>query len=775
MRGKASKAGDYMADKTQRFKYKKKRKKKILPRISRFNRKKMLITFCVLLALMCGLIGRLIVINVYNSDKYTKIVLAQMDYDSRTIPFKRGDITDRNGTVLATSEKVYNLVLDPYVINNVVVSDDQTLQEYKAAVANALQVFFDIDTATTYRILEEQADSRYVVLQKELPYEKYEAYQSFVNADEESEETQAEETIETTADSVTETEAEAETQIETETETETQAETAVSVTAAEAATVDVSKIPTGAIWFEEDYIRKYPYSSLAADVLGFTNSGNVGTWGLEGYYNNELNGTDGREYGYLSDSTGFERTTVAAVNGYNVVSTIDLNIQRIVEKYLLQLEQEQESNNAGVIVADPNTGEILAMASTPTFDPNSPRDLSKYYTDAQVEAMSDEELVDVYNQLWRNFCVNDTFEAGSTVKPLTIGAALDEGSISLTDTYLCDGGEDLFDGVEIQRIHCHNRSGHGTVTVEEALMWSCNDALMQIGEKIGITNMLSYHRLFGFGSQTGIDLPGEASGVGLVFTEETMGEFELATSSFGQGFNMTMVQMVAAFSSIVNGGHYYQPHIVKEITSETGEVVRSFDKVLVKNTLSEETCDFLKESLYKTVNDDGIYTTGTAARVEGYSIGGKTGTAEKLPRGSGKYVVSFIGFAPVEDPQVVVYVVVDELKDSQEDSSVPTKMAGDIMNEVLPYLQIFPESGTQLDTSYQWTAQETAETDENGETIAAPSETGETEASGETESSLTTDGVDDTSGYTENAYPDEWAQYGYTDEDGDGIPDQWGE
>ena len=789
-----------MADPRSMSGKKKKRKKKILARISRSNRKKMMITFVALLVLLIGLIGRLIAINVYNSDKYTKIVLAQMDYDSMDIPFKRGDITDRNGTVLATSEKVYNLILDPYVINNVVVSDDKELAECKAAVADALDVFFGIDKDTTYRILDEQAESRYVVLQKELSYDVYETYQSYLtSAEEEAEgEEDGEESADETGDETEkETAEESQTAEETKEETEaadteeaaeeeSPAESEHVVNATEAALVDMLKIPAGAIWFEEDYVRKYPYDSLAADVIGYTNSGNAGTWGLEGYYNEELNGTDGREYGYLSDSTGFERTTVPAVNGYNVVSTIDLNIQRIAEKYLLQLEQERESNNAGVIVADPNTGEILAMASTPTFNLNDPRDLSKYYSDEEIEAMSDEEVVEIYNKLWRNFCLSDTYEAGSTIKPLTISAALDEGSISLTDTYMCDGGEDLFDGTQTQRIYCHNRYGHGTVTVEEALMWSCNDALMQIGRKIGVDNMLSYHRLFGFGSQTGIDLPGEASGAGLVFTEATMGDFELATSSFGQGFNLTMVQMVAAFSSVINGGHYYQPHVVKEITSETGEVVKSFDKVLVKNTISEETCEFIKEALYKTVNDDGINTTGTAARVEGYAIGGKTGTAEKVPRGTGKYVVSFIGFAPVDDPQVVVYVVIDELKDSQEDSGTPTKMAGDILSEVLPYLQIFPESGTQLDTSYEWTAQETAETDEYGETIASETDAAsdgaedglEEEIYEEAEEGYLTDEEvltedEDTSGTS--SYPEEWLEYGYTDEDGDGIPDQWGE
>ena len=396
------------------------------------NRKKLLLVFAILLLFICVLIGRLLYINLSNSDTYARIVMAQMDYDSKSIPFKRGDIQDRNGTVLATSEKVYNLVLDPYVVLN-------SNGDCEEPTAEAIEKYFGIDASEVYKILDESPDSRYVVMAKQLDYETVKAYQDFINSEDEADK-------------------------------------------------EASAYIKG-IWFEEEYIRKYPYDSLAAALIGFTVSGNEGTWGLEGYYNDMLNGTNGREYGYLSEDTDFERTTVAAINGYNVVSTIDLNIQRIVEKYINQLAQERGSEHTGVIVADPNTGEILAMASSPTFNPNSPRDLSAYYTDEEIEAMSDEEIVNIYNGLWRNFCVSDTFEAGSTVKPLTIGAALDENKVSVNDTYMCDGGEDLFNGVGMQHIACHNVYGHGTTTLQEAIMWSCNDALMQIGNKLGTTDM----------------------------------------------------------------------------------------------------------------------------------------------------------------------------------------------------------------------------------------------------------------------------------------------
>ena len=629
--------------------------------------------------------------------------MAQMDYDSKTIPFKRGDIRDRNGTVLAASEKVYNLVLDPYVVLN-------SNGECTKPTAEAIEEFFGIDASEVYKVLDDSPESRYIVMAKELDYDTVKAYQNFMDSEDESDK-------------------------------------------------EKSAYVKG-IWFEEEYLRKYPYDSLAAALIGFTVKGNEGTWGIEGYYNDMLNGTDGREYGYLSEESDFERTTVGAVNGYNVVSTIDLNIQRIVEKYITKLNNERGSENTGVIVANPNTGEILAMASAPTFNLNDPRDLSTYFTEDEIEAMSDEEIVNFYNKVWRNFCVSDTFEAGSTIKPLTIGAALDEHKVSTEDSFFCDGGEDLFDGSGMQHIACHNTYGHGTTTLQEAIMWSCNDALMQIGAKLGTSDMLRYHHLYGFGEYTGIDLPGEASAESLIFNESTMGSFELATSAFGQGFNLSMVQMVAAFSSIVNGGHYYRPHVVKEIVTDGGNVVKSFDKVLVQNTLSEETCNWLKEAMHQTVSDDGVNTTGTAARVEGYTIGGKTGTAEKVPRGSGKYVVSFIGFAPVENPQVVVYVVVDELQDNQEDSSAPTKMAGDILSEVLPYLQIFPSTGTEsgetsgenTDHIYQWGAE--GETNADGTPV-------ESTAGAETEPAAD-GGLED--------YLSQW-----TDENGDGYDDLTGE
>lgn len=291
----------------------KQRKKRQGKKFGNSNRKKLLIVFGGLLLLICILIGRLIYINLSNSEDYARVVLAQMDYDSQSIPFKRGDIVDRNGTVLATSEKVYNLILDPYVVIN-------SNGDCEEPTAEAIEKYFGIDESEIYDILENDSDSRYKVLAKELNYEVVKAYQDFMKSEDEEDQKE-------------------------------------------------SKYVKG-IWFEEEYVRKYPYNSLASTLIGFTNKGNDGTWGIEGYYNDMLNGTNGRSYGYLSEESDFERTTVSPVNGYNVVSTIDLNIQRIVEKYVNQLLETRECENIGVIVANPNTGEILAMTDAPTYDLN---------------------------------------------------------------------------------------------------------------------------------------------------------------------------------------------------------------------------------------------------------------------------------------------------------------------------------------------------------------------------------------------------------------------
>ncbi|MFW5676921.1 MAG: peptidoglycan D,D-transpeptidase FtsI family protein, partial [Acetivibrio ethanolgignens] len=411
--------------------------------------------------------------------------------------------------------------------------------------------------------------------------------------------------------------------------------------------------------------------------------GNVGSWGIEEYYNEELNGTNGREYGYFNADLELERNVKPAINGNTIVSTIDANVQAITEKYVEKFLEETGAKNIAVMITNPNNGEIYASVSNQTFDLNNPRDLSVLYTEEELAEMTIEEKSASLSALWRNFCISDAFEPGSTFKPFTVAAALEEDKANENSTYVCDGSEVVVEG---QRpVKCSSRQGHGTITLEQSLMFSCNDALMAIGKTLGREDFAAYTRLFGFGEKTGIDLPGESQGI--IFSKEQLNPMELATSSFGQSQTVNMSQMVAAFASLINGGKYYKPHIVKEIQNDAGAVVEKVDGVLVRETVSADTSSKIRQYLKETVEAG----TAALAGVEGYSIGGKTGTAEKAPRDKSNYIVSFLGFAPTDDPQMIIYVVIDEPDvEDQAHSSYATQLAHEILEEVLPFLGVYP-------------------------------------------------------------------------------------
>ena len=661
-------------------------------RFLRDNRRKLLVAFGSIVLLLTALIVRLTYINVSSGETYTRQVLSQLNYNSTTIPYRRGDITDRNGTILATSEKVYNLILDAYVLNNSKVKEtgdcvDPTL--------DILEEYFGLEKSYVQDILDENPESRYIVMLQDLTYDEVEPYYSLINSEEEADQ-------------------------------------------------EVSQYIKG-IWFEDDYIRRYPYNTLACDVIGFTVDGNVGTYGIEQYYNDVLNGVDGREYGYLTEETDLERTTIAPVNGENVQLTIDVNIQRIIEEKIWEFNEAIGSMNTAVIVMDSNNGEILGMASYPVYNLNDPRDLSNYYTDEELEEYTDEEQTVIYNELWRNFVISDTYEPGSTAKVFTVAAALDEDIVKSTDTFVCDGGERFEDGNSYTSIPCNGL--HGTLDLAGALMHSCNDALMQIGAAMGKSTFIKYQSEFNFGQLTNIDLPGEASASTLLYNEDNMGPVELATNSFGQGFNATAIQVAAAFCSVVNGGSYYQPHMVSQISTESGSIVETMESELMRTTVSQETSEFIKDALLKTVGEyqsDGslLQGSGSYAYIEGYTIAGKTGTAEKRPLTDGKCTVSFLSCAPAENPEVVVYVVIDEPQTADQGvSSLATIMSRKIYEELLPYLQIFSDSASDTDeteTETETTQSETAES-ETGESETSESETGTDESAGSS-SSVTTSG-----------------------------------
>ena len=350
--------------------------------------------------------------------------------------------------------------------------------------------------------------------------------------------------------------------------------------------------------------------------------------------------------------------------------------------------------------------------------------VSQHYSDEEIISLGTQVA---WNQTWRNFTISDGYEPGSTEKIFTVSAALEEGAITGNETYECN----KFLEVGGHKINCVSRYGHGLITVEEGLMKSCNVVMMRIAQQMGKDKFYKYQQIFGFGSKTGIDLPGEADNRALMYTADTAGPTDLATNSFGQNFNCTMIQMAAAYSSVINGGSYYEPHVVKQILNEQGSVVKKVDPVLVRETVSESTTKFINEALFKTVNAQG--GTGGAARVAGYKVAGKTGTAEKIPRDKTNYVVSFCGYAPADNPQVLVYVVVDEPHvEDQPHSTYASQIFQKIMTEILPYLNIFPDTEEPGSLSSEDAATLPQQEGITNETQAAE-ESGETNEESETE------------------------------------------
>lgn len=619
----------------------KRRGGKKIAKFSKKMQKKLVVLFVIIALLLLGLIVRLMYIEHTSGKKYEKKVLSQQKYDSTVIPYQRGNITDCKGTILATSVDVYNVILDCKVLNSDSADIDPTI--------DALMTCFPQLNETDLRnLITDKPKSQYNVLAKKLSYEEIQAFEDMQAAEKEASDKKS---------------GDAE-----------------------------KKGKINGVWFEKEYQREYPYGSLASAVVGFTTSGNLGMNGVENSYNSVLNGTNGREYGYLNSDSNFEKTVIDAQNGNDVTLTIDANIQKIVEDKIAAFEEEYRdaaregagSKHVGVIVMNPQNAEVLAMANYPNYDSSNPRDLSAYYTQEEIDAMDDDAELDALNQLWSNFCITYTYEPGSTVKPFTVACGLDTGTLDPNRTFICDG----YETISGHDIHCVNTNGHGLETVEDALKNSCNDALMQMSYDIGPENFSKYQQIFGFGTKTNIDLPGEARTDSLIYTEDQLSTINLATNSFGQNFNVTMIQVASAFCSIINGGNYYQPHVVKKITDENGNVIQEDNGTLLKKTVSSSTSELLKQYLYATVSDG----TGKYAKVPGYSMGGKTGTAQKLPRGQGNYLVSFIGFAPVDNPQLLVYVVVDEPNAEEEfHSTFAQEIAKGIFEETLPYLNIYPD------------------------------------------------------------------------------------
>ncbi len=702
---------------------------------------KLAVLFVMILVAFGFLVIRLFIINRNDGEKYKKRVLSQQAYDSVTIPAKRGDIVDRNNTKMAVSQKVYNVCIDSKTLNK----DEGSFIESTITSLFSTPVEFNYTKDELRSYILSNPDSQYRVIAKKQSYEAVSEIMNMVN--------------------------------------------------------NPNMYPDfKGVWLEDTYQRQYPYNSLACDVIGFVQGENEGAYGLEEFYDDILVGTNGREYGYLNDDENLERTLKPAQDGKTLVTSIDVNIQSIVEKNILAFNEQHRnearegagSTNTGVIIMNPNNGEVLAMASYPTFNLNDPRNTDGLEIEVEldpekfgvmngildnnldIENMNDAELaeavrnmtqqekpaeegaaaqenstgilnaepkeeneqkkendqkedtgeanidinvggdkeegegnapdasdpysgmtyaeayekayedakMEALNALWKNFCINSTYEPGSTMKPFTMATGLEEGILKGDESYVCNGVLTVGD----HEIHCSNRLGHGTLDFSGALEQSCNIAFMKIGATIGKTVFMKYNQLFNFGLKTNIDLTGEALTNSLVFDVNTMTPTDLAISSFGQGFNVTMIQMATGFCSLINGGYYYKPHVVTKILDSAGATVETVEPRILKQTISEETSDKIRELCINVV-DKG---TGKSARPAGYRIGGKTGTAEKYPRGTGNYVVSFMSFAPADDPQLVCYVVIDEPNTgNQAVSKYAAVLCKDILTEVLPYMGIF--------------------------------------------------------------------------------------
>lgn len=607
---------------------------------------KLLIILFLIFGAFALLLGRLLYWNLSKGHEFEKKVLIQQRHSSTEIPFERGKIYDTNGKVLATNERLYTLILEP---KNILITEtnengEEVYRENTEVTLQALEDYMGLSQEAVMTALKKNKNSYYLEYKDGLTYDEISEMKKF---------------MEKASEKKSEAKSKAEKKL-----------------------IEKAEKITG-VYFVEHFNRIYPNDSTACHLLGFTSSGNEGQWGIEKYYNEELNGINGRNFAYLDEELTLETTRKEPVDGNSVVTTIDLEIQKAIEKRRQAFDDEVGSKMTTITVMDPNSGEILGMTSSYDYNLNEPMDetaLKKLYSDEEIKKFQEnqkrvekgEELtrekpgeilttIDAFSSIWKNSVITDTFEPGSTYKPFTVATVLEENLYNGTEGFSCPG----YMMVGSTRIACSHT--HGTIEFKDSIAQSCNVALMSMGLRAGKEIFTDYQTVFGFGQKTGIDLPGEANTSNLLYPVDKMGNVDLATNSFGQNFNVTGIQLISGFCSLVNGGYYYKPHIVKQITGPDGNVVKNIDKTLMKTTISKETSEKLKPLLEETI----LTGTGKKAAIKGYSIGGKTGTAEKITavtkngktryiRNKTDYLVSFIAFTPVEDPKYVIYVTIDE-------------------------------------------------------------------------------------------------------------------
>ena len=569
--------------------------------------------------------GRVLYMKVVHGAEYEAAAKNQQinRYDI-TIPPNRGSILDRNNQVLAISTTVYNVALDSLQLAEVA---ELSPEEQEKTLTTLCEYFPELDYNTLKQYVTINPETGELYMNNHWKY-----------------------LVKGIERSVKE---------------------------------ELEAMNLKGVYFEKSSKRSYPLNSSACHLVGFTRGD--AQWGLEGYYNSYMEGTPGRSFILYNGADSVVHQDYDAKDGDTIITTIDYNIQKIAEEVVAETAAEWPAKNVAAMVMDPYTGEVYAMAESHSFDLNNPNEIPEWETDITYtenwDQLSSEEQLEYLNTMWKNFCVSDTYEPGSIFKPMLVAAALEEGVITPNSTFQCNGYTDIGG----YRIKCHLVSGHGNINVEQIMAQSCNMGVIQIANLLGADKFYEYQREFGFGDYTGIDLPGEAAGQ--LHSKESIGPTELATMSFGQTFNCTSIQVIAAFSSLINGGNLVKPHVVSQIVDADGNVVLQNDTEVVRRVISEKTSAYMRTALKATV-ENGL---AKKLQIDGYSIGCKTGTAEQGSRTNDDlWALSNMSYFPAENPKYIVFTVINQPSDYAEGVQTPTPMTKKLIEGIIKYDNLEP-------------------------------------------------------------------------------------
>lgn len=569
--------------------------------------------------------GRVLYMKVVHGAEYEAAAKNQQinRYDI-TIPPNRGSILDRNNQVLAISTTVYNVALDSLQLAEVA---ELSPEEQEKTLTTLCEYFPELDYNTLKQYVTINPETGELYMNNHWKY-----------------------LVKGIERSVKE---------------------------------ELEAMNLKGVYFEKSSKRSYPLNSSACHLVGFTRGD--AQWGLEGYYNSYMEGTPGRSFILYNGADSVVHQDYDAKDGDTIITTIDYNIQKIAEEVVAETAAEWPAKNVAAMVMDPYTGEVYAMAESHSFDLNNPNEIPEWETDITYtenwDQLSNEEQLNYLNTMWKNFCVSDTYEPGSIFKPMVVAAGLEEGVITPNSSFPCGGYTDIGG----YRIYCHLRSGHGTINIEQIMAQSCNMGVIQIANLLGVDKFYEYQREFGFGDYTGIDLPGEAAG--LLHEKEAIGPTELATMSFGQTFNCTSIQVIAAFSSLINGGNLVKPHVVSQIVDADGNVVLENDTEVVRRVISEKTSAYMRTALKATV-ENGL---AKKLEIDGYSIGCKTGTAEQGSRTNDDlWALSNMSYFPAENPKYIVFTVINQPSDYVEGVQTPTPMTKKLIEGIIKYDNLEP-------------------------------------------------------------------------------------